>query len=127
MINKPFFSIITCTYNSQKYLQDCIDSIKKQNYRNWEHIFIDAYSKDKTIKLIKAYKKTNYSKVRLYQYSKEGIAKAMNLGIKKAKAKFICHLHSDDYFYSSKTLSLVKKKIENHPKRNIVIGDVYFM
>jgi glycosyltransferase involved in cell wall biosynthesis len=61
-------SIITCTYNSEKYLQECIDSVVAQNLdiHEYEHIFVDAYSTDKTKKIIVEYKK-KYSNVRLIE------------------------------------------------------------
>lgn len=54
-------SIITCTYNSEKYLRECLQSIEKQRIseKNFEHIFIDGNSTDSTIEIIQEYKKRN--------------------------------------------------------------------
>ena len=49
----PLFSVITPTYNSEKYLQQTIDSIKRQKFKNFEFIIIDGKSKDNTLKIIK--------------------------------------------------------------------------
>ena len=49
-------SIITVTKNSEKFLQENIDSLKNQTYQNFEHIIIDGGSTDKTLKIIKKYK-----------------------------------------------------------------------
>lgn len=48
-----FFSIITPCYNSDDVIKRCIDSIKNQNYNNYEHIIINDGSKDNTEKIIK--------------------------------------------------------------------------
>gem|GEM_PF-1669444 len=51
-------SIITCTYNSEKYLAGCIQSLITQNLNvnDFEHIFVDAFSSDSTINIINEYK-----------------------------------------------------------------------
>ena len=41
-INNPLISIITVVLNSEKYLQECLDSLKNQKYKNYEHIVIDG-------------------------------------------------------------------------------------
>ncbi len=50
-MNKPLVSIIVPTYNSEKTLPLCLQSIKKQTYKNVEVIIVDSYSKDKTVKI----------------------------------------------------------------------------
>ena len=45
-------SLITVTHNSEKYLEDCILSVIKQNYNNIEHIVIDGKSTDGTVSII---------------------------------------------------------------------------
>ena len=123
---KPFFSIITCTYNSEKYLQDCINSVENQSFKDYEHIFIDGYSRDKTMNIIKKYQKHNPDRVKIYQYRPHGISQAMNMGIKHVRGNIICHLHSDDYFYSSQTMRRVKKEVKRHPKASLFVGDCLF-
>jgi glycosyltransferase involved in cell wall biosynthesis len=48
-------SIITVTYNAEKYLSDCIDSVLKQDYHNIEHIIVDGGSTDGTLEIIRSY------------------------------------------------------------------------
>ena len=52
-----FFSIIVCCYNSEKYIEDTIESIIAQSYKKWEIIFINDGSTDKTEEIILSYKK----------------------------------------------------------------------
>lgn len=91
-------SIITCTYNSEKYLQDCIDSVIAQNLNidDYEHIFVDAYSTDKTKDIIAQYMK-KYSNVKLIERKPKWVYNAMNEGIKEAKWEYILCLNSDDF------------------------------
>ena len=49
----PLISVIIPTYNSQNFIQACIDSIKKQKYKNFEIIVVDQSSTDKTPEIVK--------------------------------------------------------------------------
>ncbi|WP_459200950.1 glycosyltransferase family 2 protein [Methanococcus sp. CF] len=113
MPNNPLFSIITCTYNSEKYVSECIDSILSQTFTDYEHIFIDGSSSDDTLKIINEYKKNN-EKVHVYSLPKKGISNAMNEGIKKSKGKYIIHLHADDLFYNPEVLEKVSKLLNDY-------------
>jgi len=90
------FSIITCTYNSEKYLQENINSVESQIFHNFEHVFIDGNSSDKTIEIIKKYQKKYPHTVKLLQCEPKGISNAMNHGINQSSGQYIIHLHSDD-------------------------------
>lgn len=120
-MRQPFFSIITCTFNSEQYLPQCIDSVKSQLFSDYEHIIVDAFSSDNTPDLIRAYA-GNDKRVRLIQAEPKGIANAMNRGIKEARGHVIQHLHSDDYYHSNKTLTIVYEAFKTHPRKSIVIG-----
>lgn len=108
------FSIITCAYNSEKFIQRNLDSIREQTNRDFEHIFIDGMSSDKTIEILKKYQKKNPGQVLIYQSPAKGISNAMNIGIQKARGDYIIHLHSDDSLYQKQTLS----KVANFIKKN---------
>lgn len=102
------FSIITCTLNSEKFLRDNIESVKNQTFKDYEHIFIDGFSIDKTKDLILEYQKNqSEGKVKFYQLPPKGIANAFNEGIRKSKGEYLIHLNSDDYFYSNDVLERV--------------------
>jgi len=98
------FSIIICTYNSEKFLTKNIASIKKQSCLDFECVFIDGFSKDKTVEIIEAYKKEMGDKIKFVQTDPKGISNAMNEGIKQASGDYVIHLHSDDSFFDSKVL-----------------------
>lgn len=106
-------SIITCTYNSEKYLQECIDSVIAQNLNIdiYEHIFVDACSTDKTKKIIEKYKK-EYPNVKLLERKPKWVYNAMNEWIKEAKWEYIICLNSDDWLAWS-VLKKYLKYVEN--------------
>jgi len=97
-------SIITCTYNSAEYLQECIDSVIAQNLDPtiFEHIFIDGESSDSTLSLIETYQK-QYPTWNIYVETrpKKGIYNAFNEGIKKSTGEYIMFLNSDDFLIPS--------------------------
>lgn len=124
--SKPFFTIITCTFNSETFLSDNIKSVEGQSFSNFEHIFIDAYSTDRTVQLIEAYQARCPGRVRLYQLPPKGISNAMNAGIERARGEVISHLHGDDYLYSSETLRNVNELFVSS-NASLVIGNCMLM
>lgn len=93
-------SIITCTYNSEKYLQETIKSILNQKLEKntFEHIFIDWNSSDNTKNIIENYKNSNQdNNIKLIVKKPNWIYNAMNEWIKISNWEYLLFLHSDDY------------------------------
>lgn len=97
-------SIIVCTFNSDKTLKLCLNSILKSNYSNYEIIAIDGESKDNTYQIINSLLRKDDFKI--FEKDK-GIYDALNKGIKNSKGDIIGLLHSDDVFASSDMLSQI--------------------
>ena len=76
-------SIIIRTKNEDKWLEDCVNSIKQQDYKHWEIIVVDNYSSDKTVNICKKY---DIKVVKIKSY-KPG--KAINIGIKASNGNYI--------------------------------------
>lgn len=109
-MKKPFFSIITCTYNSKRFLKQNINSVKSQTFRDYEHIFIDGQSSDNTMNIIKNYARED-ERVRFFVYPPRGVSNAFNRGIKCSKGNYIFFLNSDDFFCDSNVLLKVYKNL----------------
>jgi len=89
-------SIITPCYNSSKYIEETIKSIKEQTYNNWELIIVDDYSTDNSVDLVKKIILVD-SRVKLIELKvNSGPAISRNVGIKMAKGDFITFIDSDD-------------------------------
>jgi glycosyltransferase involved in cell wall biosynthesis len=104
--NYPLISIITCTFNSEKYLKKSLDSIQGQTYKNIEHIINDSYSTDKTLEIISKYieqNKNDYS-IKFMQSQPKGVANALNVATIEATGDVVHYLHSDDYYYKNDSL-----------------------
>ena len=97
-------SIITVSYNSEKFIESCINSLLSQSYKNVEYIIIDGASKDNTLNIIKKY--SDQISV-IVSEPDQGIYDAMNKGIKIAKGDIIGFLHSDDLYANSEILRKV--------------------
>ena len=120
-MNKNYkISIITVTKNSESFLEECILSLDKQSYRNYEHIIIDGCSTDNTINLIKKHK----NKIAYWISEKdEGLYDAMNKGIKKCSGDIIGILNSDDIYYPQ-ALSIVSEYFNLNKKLDFLFGSV---
>ncbi len=93
-------TIITITCNSEKYMEETIKSVVFQDYPEIEYIIIDGGSTDGTLDIVNKYRGM-ISKV--VSEPDEGIADAMNKGIRMASGEIIGMIHSDD-FYSDPTV-----------------------
>ncbi|HND86331.1 MAG TPA: glycosyltransferase family 2 protein [Pseudobdellovibrionaceae bacterium] len=99
----PLISIVTCTWNSEKYLMDSMRSVISQKYANIQYIFVDGGSTDSTLDMIES---LEFPKIVLHNIS-GGISKAMNAGVSVATGDVIAHLHSDDFYLTDDVLNEV--------------------
>ena len=116
-------SIITVTYNSEKYLKDCIDSVIIQNYPDIEHIIVDGGSTDGTVDIIKSYG----NKVSQWLSEKDsGMYDALNKGMKMATGEIIGILNSDDMLYSPNGIREIVKSFKDN-QVDSVYGDLAYV
>ena len=109
------FTIITPIYNGETYLNQMIESVIKQDYKNYELLLINDGSTDNSLKICEEYKKRD-KRITVINKSNSGVSDTRNLGIKKAKGKYICFLDSDDYIesdYLSKFNKMINGNINN--------------
>lgn len=118
------FTIISVVKNSEEFITTSFNSLKNQNYKNFEHIIVDGGSKDNTLKILKDYKK-NKNNISLYKFKDKKIYESLNFAIKKAKGKYIGILHSDDQFFSKNTLKIIKNEIYKK-KPDVIYGNILF-
>lgn len=88
-------SVVIAVRDEAKYINDCIDSILKQEIDNYEIIVVDDHSEDNTLKLLRKIEvKTNNLKV--FSNNKIGKVEAFNYGIKRSRGRWICLFAGDD-------------------------------
>jgi glycosyltransferase involved in cell wall biosynthesis len=105
-------SVITCTFNSQKYLSKLIDSVREQTTAPFEHIFIDGGSSDSTLFQIEQYSQVVQYQVKVATDNGTGISNAMNLGATLAQGTHVLFLHSDDYLNSRMSLENLERDLD---------------
>jgi glycosyltransferase involved in cell wall biosynthesis len=105
-------SIVTCTFNSEKYLDHLIESVTNQKKRPFEHIFVDGGSTDSTLSQIQKYSDSATYKVEVAKDGGTGISSAMNLGASLARGSHILFLHSDDYLHSIESLESLYDELD---------------
>jgi len=98
MEKRPLVSIITPTYNHEKYLADCIDSVMKQSYTDWEMIIINDGSTDRTAEIAAAYQDID-SRIKVVNQENIGIfrlSETYNKALGMADGNYIAILEGDD-------------------------------
>lgn len=118
-------SIITCTFNCFKTIEDCIESVLGQTYEDIEYIVIDGGSIDGTKELIQE----KYADQLAYFVSEpdKGIYDALNKGIQRATGEIIAIMHADDVYTGDKVISRIVSKFQNEKfKIDGVYGDLNY-
>ena len=116
-------SIITVTFNSFLFINDCLASVKEQKYDDFEHIIIDGASTDGTLSLLES-KREQFGA--LISKPDKGIYDAMNKGIKIASGDIIGFLNSDDFYASNKILSKVMCLFRDNPSLDACYADLTY-
>lgn len=111
--------MITCTRNSEPYLQQAIESVLAQDYPHVELVFVDGGSTDGTLERIRSLA----SPYLLLENVTGGISHAMNKGVAAASGEIIAHLHSDDYYLRPDALSIVARHFQSS-QRNWLFGRI---
>ena len=113
-MNPSLVSIITPTYNSEKYISQTIQSIQAQTHNNWELLITDDCSTDGTIDVIKSYEKRD-SRIKLFLLKvNSGAGVARNNSIKMASGKYIAFCDSDDIWKPNKLQTQLDFMIKNN-------------
>ncbi len=124
MDSTPLISVVTACYNSIEYIEDCIKSVIRQDFKDFEYIVIDGGSNDGTVEIIK-----NYQNSISYWHSRtdHGLSDAFNIGIENSRGKWLLFVNSDDFLASSTVLSLMGQLLKAWPTADVVIGQIMLM
>ncbi len=95
-------SIITPAYNSGKYIDETIQSVINQTHKNWEMIIVDDCSSDDTQLIVKEYASKDKRIKLISNKENYGVAISRNIGLKKAKGKYVAFIDSDDLWDKEK-------------------------
>lgn len=116
----PKFSIITVTYNAGKVLEDTIQSVVFQTYRNVEYIIVDGGSTDNTLDVVHKYQE-RISKV--ISEPDKGLYDAMNKGIRMATGDYLCFLNAGDELHENETLQKIVFTLKGKELPDVIYGE----
>lgn len=106
-------SVIIPVYNTEQYIEECLDSVLNQTMNDLEIICIDDGSIDKSLHVLKQYQLSD-SRVRILSQNNQGSGPARNRGMQEAHGKYVVFLDADDFWYDD----FVLEKIVNAAEEN---------
>ena len=110
-MDTPLVTIIVPVYNSEKYLEQCIQNLLNQTYQNLQIILVNDGSTDQSLEICK---KSNDERVEVYTKPNGGASSARNLGLTHRKGDYILFADSDDYLKDNAVETLVSTAVSNH-------------
>ena len=116
-------SIIMPVYNSEKYLEEAINSVLGQSYSNFELIIVDDGSTDNSLNIAGEFAKEDKRVTIIALKENRGFAGARNEGLKRARGEFITGMDSDDIMLPD----AIKVRVEflnSHPEVDLVFGKI---
>ena len=121
-ISSPKISIVIPTFNSEKYIATCLDSILQQTFQDFEIIVIDDCSTDRSSEIVESY---DDPRIKLYrQIKNSGESDSRNLGLKIAQGKYIYFMDHDDAILPQ-TLEIFYNAAEES-QSEVVLMNSYF-
>lgn len=121
-MSEVFISIIVPVYQSERYIEKCLDSICSQSFTDFELLLIDDGSTDRSVEICEKYESFD-SRVHVLSKSHSGVSDTRQWGMEKAKGKYVLHCDSDDWMDSDMLEKLVREaKISN---ADMIVCDYY--
>lgn len=119
------FSIVICAYNVEDYIERAVESLDKQNFKDYEMVIVNDGSTDATYQKIKLIKSNHDNVVVVNNKVNKGLGASRNIGVNKAKGEYILYLDCDDTVYDNTTLYKVNQIIEKQSPDIIYMGVQY--
>lgn len=123
-MQNSLISILIPFKNTSQFLPECLDSILKQTYKNWELLIVDDHSSDRSFEIVAKYASNN-SRIKLLKNNGIGIIDALRLAFKNSHGNFITRMDSDDIMTPNK-LEVLFNKLNQAGKKHIAIGKVKY-
>lgn len=117
-------SLIMPFKNTAAYLSDCLDSILKQTYTNWELVMVDDHSTDDSSEIAESYANRD-KRIHLHKNSGAGIIKALQTGYSFCSGNFISRMDSDDRMHPER-LGLMQTALKAKGSGHLAVGQVQY-
>lgn len=130
----PKISVIIPVYNTEKYIEKCLESLAEQIMQDFEVIIVNDGSKDNSKDVIKNYMKSSKLNIKYLEKENGGLASARNYGVERASGTYISFLDSDDYLdkntfselekYIDENIDLIKFKMKTVDEKGNIIEKI---
>ena len=112
MPEQPLVSIIVPIYNAQNHIARCVESIRRQTYKNLEILLLNDGSRDVSLDVCKMYANVD-DRIVLIDKANSGVAATRNMGLREAKGKYLQFVDADDTIQPYATEMLVTRAEES--------------
>lgn len=119
----PLISVVIPLYNTEKYIEDCVNSILEQEYENIEVIVVNDGSTDRSQSIVESLSRSD-NRIKLLNIENNGVSNARNVGISIAEGDYIVFVDADDYISSDYISYMYELAREN--KSEFVLSLNYF-
>ncbi len=116
-------SIVTVTFNAERFIESCVRSVINQTYQDIEYIVVDGSSQDDTLHILNRY---NEKVNKIVSEKDKGMYDALNKGIKMATGEVVGLLNADDFFASNTVVADIAKTFEQS-KADVLYGDLWYV
>ena len=118
----PLVSVVTPFYNTDDYLEECIESVLRQTYENWEYVLLNNFSTDKSVAIAEKYQALYPEKIRL-EHNAEFLSQIANYNqvfrLISPASKYCKYVQADDWLFPE-CVSRMVEVAEAHPSAGIV-------
>lgn len=123
-MSQALISILVPFKNTESFIGECLDSILKQSYTNWEAIFVDDGSEDSSFAIVESTSKQE-ARIKPYKNNSIGIISALQTAYSHCKGEFITRMDSDDIM-STDRLEVMVKSLEKYGRKHLAVGQVHY-
>ena len=123
-MDTPLVSILIPFKNTAQFLTECLDSILKQAYTNWEVLAVNDHSSDESLKIVQEFAEKD-SRIQVFPNSGAGIIEALRTAYSKSQGNFITRMDSDDIMTPNK-LEVMASSLLNTGKGHLAVGQVKY-
>lgn len=113
-------SIIIPTYNAAKTISECLATLLRQSFKDFEILIQDGGSTDKTLELISD---IHDNRIKVVSEKDQGVYDAMNRAVLRSEGKWLYFLGSDDSLYSQNVLEIISAELQKN-STGVIYGDV---
>ena len=123
-MQNPLISILIPFKNTEEFIVDCLESIIKQSYTNWELLIVDDNSTDSSFSMVETMAQHD-NRIKLFKNSGSGIIDALKLAFNQSTGELITRMDSDDIMYQNK-LEILSNNLLTYGKRHVAVGMVNY-